>query len=145
MKPTILAMDLEGTLISNAVSQIPRPGLFAFLGYVHVEFSHLVIFTTVPEPLARQICSLLVAERAAPAWFAQLPYVKWTGTTKDLHFVAADPAQVLLLDDHGPYVHPGQEGHWVEVPLFGSPYADDDDGLEIAKLRIGERLSGLSR
>lgn len=27
MKPTILAMDLEGTLISNAVSQIPRPGL----------------------------------------------------------------------------------------------------------------------
>jgi hypothetical protein len=31
MKPTILALDLEGTLISNAISQIPRPGLHCFL------------------------------------------------------------------------------------------------------------------
>lgn len=34
MTPTILAMDLEGTLISNVVSQIPRPGLLDFLGCV---------------------------------------------------------------------------------------------------------------
>lgn len=31
MRPTVLALDLEGTLISNAMSQIPRPGLHAFL------------------------------------------------------------------------------------------------------------------
>ena len=30
MRPSILALDLEGTLISNAVSQIPRPGLYNF-------------------------------------------------------------------------------------------------------------------
>ena len=29
MRPTILALDLEGTLISNAVSLIPRPGVAA--------------------------------------------------------------------------------------------------------------------
>ncbi|WP_329752817.1 NIF family HAD-type phosphatase [Stenotrophomonas maltophilia] len=145
MKPTFLAMDLEGTLISNAVSQIARPGLLTFLEYVRLEFNHLVIFTTVPEPLARKICSLLVAEGVAPTWFAQLPYVNWHGSTKDLRFVTPDPTQALLLDDHGPYVHPGQQGSWIEVPLFVSPYADNDKGLELARLRIDERLAALSR
>jgi len=27
----VITLDLEGTLISNAMSQIPRPGLFEFL------------------------------------------------------------------------------------------------------------------
>jgi hypothetical protein len=31
MRISVLALDLEGTLISNAVSQFPRPGLLAFL------------------------------------------------------------------------------------------------------------------
>lgn len=141
MKPTILAVDLEGTLISNAVSQIPRPGLFPFLQYAHTRFSQLVIFTTVPEPLARRICGLLVSEEVAPEWFAHLPYIVWDGPTKDLRFVVPEVGQALLLDDHAPYVHPGQESFWVEIPLFGSPYADDDTGLELAKLRIEDRLS----
>jgi hypothetical protein len=59
MRPTILAMDLEGTLISNAVSQIPRPGLYQFLESAKCLFDELVIFTTVPEPKFRQIADLL--------------------------------------------------------------------------------------
>jgi len=141
MKPTILAMDLEGTLISNAVSQIPRPGLFSFLQYVHSRFSRLVIFTSVPEPLARRICNLLVSEKVAPVWFAHVPYVVWEGPTKDLRFVVPEVGQALLFDDHSPYVHPGQEKLWVEIPLFGTPYADGDTGFDLAKLRIDERLS----
>jgi hypothetical protein len=31
----VLALDLEGTLISNAMSQIPRPGLYDFLEKVN--------------------------------------------------------------------------------------------------------------
>lgn len=31
VRPTILALDLEGTLISTAYSQIPQPGLRHFL------------------------------------------------------------------------------------------------------------------
>ncbi|MHC1671701.1 NIF family HAD-type phosphatase [Stenotrophomonas maltophilia] len=143
MKPTILAMDLEGTLISNAVSQIPRPGLFSFLENVRVQFGQLVLFTSVPEPLAKKICKLLADEGAAPNWFAQLPYIEWDGPTKDLRFVAANVGQVLLLDDHAPYVHPGQEDYWVDVPLFASPYAADDTGLEVAMLRIEKALSTL--
>jgi len=144
MTPTILAMDLEGTLISNAVSQIPRPGLSPFLGYARARFQQLVIFTSVPKPLCRNICGLLVSEGVAPPWFEQLPYISWDGATKDLRFVAPDVDKVLLLDDHAPYVHPGQENHWVEVSLFGAPYPEDDTGLAEARLRIEQRLSSRS-
>lgn len=141
MRPTILALDLEGTLISNAISQIPRPGLFHFLETVRSQFEELVMFTTVPEPLARKIAGLLAREGSAPEWFTQLPYVQWSGKTKDLSYVCPRLGAALLLDDHGPYVHPGQEQFWVEIPLFGSPYADDDNGLTLAAEQLLERLS----
>jgi len=143
MRPTTLALDLEGTLISNAISQIPRPGLFQFLETVRSQFEQLVMFTTVPETLTRTIAGLLVREGSAPEWFTQLPYVQWSGKTKDLSYVCPRLGAALLLDDHGPYVHPGQEQFWVEIPLFGSPYSDDDKGLMFATEKLKERLSTL--
>nr|WP_313955409.1 NIF family HAD-type phosphatase [Stenotrophomonas rhizophila] len=59
MRPTVLALDLEGTLISNAISQIPRPGLRRFLEEVRSEFERLVLFTTVPKDRVRAIATLL--------------------------------------------------------------------------------------
>lgn len=140
MKPTILALDLEGTLISNAISQIPRPGLYQFLEEARSCFDQLVMFTTVPEERLRAIAALLVAEGSAPAWFTSLRYVEWSGKTKDLRFVSPDCGGALLLDDHGAYVHPGQEDMWVEIPLFGSPYPSNDDGLALALGRLRDRI-----
>src|SRR5690606_29950088 len=68
--PKVLALDLEGTLISNAVSQIPRPGLFDFLTRCRDSFSRIVMFTTVSEKRFRDIAGLLVKEGFAPTWFA---------------------------------------------------------------------------
>lgn len=143
MKPTILALDLEGTLISNAVSQIPRPGLYQFLEDVRSQFEELVLFTTVPETLARSIAGVLVREGSVPAWFSGLRYIHWSGQTKDLSYVSPRVGDALLLDDHGPYVHEGQKDLWVEIPLFGSPYQADDDGLQVAAERLTERLMEL--
>lgn len=143
MKPTILAMDLEGTLISNAISQIPRPGLLHFLEEARSSFDELVMFTTVPEDCFRSIASLLVAEVNVPAWFASLPCVQWSGGTKNLEFVSSELGKALLLDDYFLYVHPGQEHLWIEVPLFGSPYLAEDDGLTIASRRLRKRISDL--
>lgn len=42
-------------------------------------------------------------------WLAGLHYVQWTRKTKDLRLVAPCLGEALLLDDHGPHVHPGQE------------------------------------
>lgn len=143
MRPTILALDLEGTLISNAVSQIPRPGLYAFLEAVRGQFDELVMFTTVDERLVRRIAELLVSEGQAPAWFSALRYIVWTGPTKDLSYVSPIVGQALLLDDHGPYVHAGQEHLWVKIPLFGSPYPADDDALNEAIAQLGARICDL--
>lgn len=144
MKPTILALDLEGTLISNAISQIPRPGLHSFLIDVQSRFDQLMFFTTVPEDRVRGIAELLVREGSVPGWFAELPYVCWSGGIKDLAFVSPRIGEALLLDDHGPYVRPGQEHLWVEVSLFGSPYPPEDDGLRVAYQSLTERLAALA-
>lgn len=40
---TAIALDLEGTLISNAVSQFPRPGLFDFLTFCQGGCDRLLI------------------------------------------------------------------------------------------------------
>ncbi|PTA72731.1 NIF family HAD-type phosphatase [Stenotrophomonas sp. Nf4] len=141
MRPTILAMDLEGTLISNAVSQMPRPGLCEFLETVNELFEHLVIYTSVPEPAFRRIAALLVGEGCAPAWFAQMPYTSWSGATKDLQNVSPIPGAALLLDDYRAYIHPGQEGCWVEVSLFESPYEASDTGLDVALGKLRECLT----
>ncbi|HFJ9597670.1 TPA: NIF family HAD-type phosphatase [Stenotrophomonas maltophilia] len=145
MPPNILALDLEGTLISNAVSQIPRPGLRNFLDHAKATFGEIVLFTTVPRHSALRIALLLAEEGHAPRWFAEIRYVEWTGSTKDLRFVSRRLGETLLLDDHGPYIHPNQREFWVEAPLFASPYPDDDCGLQISQRRIEERVSMLSR
>ncbi|WP_434127434.1 NIF family HAD-type phosphatase, partial [Enterococcus faecium] len=89
--------------ISNAVSQIPRPGLYQFLEDVRSQFKELVLFTTVPENLTRQIADVLISEGSAPPWFASLRYIHWTGKTKDLSYVSDRLGEALLLDDYRPY------------------------------------------
>lgn len=144
MRPTILALDLEGTLISNAVSQIPRPGLNEFLSSVHDDFERLVLFTSVPEPKAKSIIELLAQEGQVPAWFARLDYTHWQGATKDLRFVCPELGAALLLDDHSAYVHPGQERWWIHVPLFASPYKTCDQGLVLVQRCLRRRLAELA-
>jgi hypothetical protein len=141
MRPTILALDLEGTLISNAVSQIPRPGLASFLEQVQSRFDSMVMFTTVDESSFRSISRLLVSEGHAPGWFSSLECISWSGPTKDLTIVAPDLGRALLLDDYKGYVHPGQERWWIEAPHFCRPYPETDQGLMTAAYRIEQRLT----
>lgn len=130
MNSYVLALDLEGTLISNAMSQIPRPGLAEFLKSCAELFPRIVMFTTVEEERFRKIARLLVEEGAAPAWFADMEYITWHGKTKDLRFVpGVPPHQVLLVDDFELYVHPGQEAQWLQIEHFDHPYNPSDIGL----------------
>jgi NLI interacting factor-like phosphatase len=66
-KNLTIALDLEGTLISNAVSQFPRPGLFTFLEYCHENFDRLVMFTAVNEVRFRSIARILFRAADIPA------------------------------------------------------------------------------
>lgn len=141
VKPVVLALDLEGTLISNAMSQIPRPGLYEFLQACLCLFPRIVIFTAVREEKFRQIANLLVADGVAPAWFAQIEYVNWQGRYKDLNFVNDTKLeQVLLIDDYEHYFHPEQTLSCLQIAEFCYPYPDNDNALYELQLQLRASL-----
>lgn len=126
----VLALDLEGTLISTAVSQFPRPHLKHFLERCHGLFERLVVFTTVSEQRFRAIATTLASEGTVPTWFQELEYVPWSGPTKDLAFIpACEAGEALLLDDLEAYVHPAQLDRWVRIKQFEPPYSEADAEL----------------
>lgn len=130
MKPTqTLALDLEGTLISNAMSQFPRQGLYDFLITCESLFGvgNIVMFTTVKEKLFREIAIRLYSEGIVPKWFTTIRYIDWTGEIKDLTFVDEDPSRVLLVDDYEGVIHPQQKDQWLKIKPFESPYDPDND------------------
>ena len=138
----VLALDLEGTLISNAMSQIARPGLCTFLDYCSTAFPRVVIYTFVAEQRFRQIARALVDEGSAPNWFASIEYVSWDREVKDLRFVPrAPPARTLLVDDYEPYVHRDQWRQWVPIRPF-DPEVDGDDELHRVQTVLDAMQSG---
>jgi hypothetical protein len=140
-KNVTIALDLEGTLISNAVSQFPRPRLLTFLEYCHQNFDRLVIFTAVNEVRFRSISRTLAEAGDVPAWFVDLEYINWHGTYKDLSFIPqAKIDRSILIDDRIEYIHPDQKDRWIEIPGYDYPYSDDDRELD----RIMEKLSQIN-
>lgn len=126
----VIALDLEGTLISNVVSQFPRAGLFEFLETCRELAPRVELYTTVPERVARPVLERLCDEGTAPAWFAGIPLVSWTGDVKDLRFViGVDASRVVLVDDMPIVVHPAQRGQYIEVAGFAPPFTQDDGEL----------------
>lgn len=135
---TLLCMDLEGTLISNAISQIPRPGLYAFLENV-AEVCDLMLYTSVSSARVNAIRNLLVNEGVAPAWFLDLSVCHPSATIKDK--ARCGRSNALLLDDQAAVIAPGEESWWVPVSEYQPPYSDDDRELVKALATIKSRLS----
>ncbi len=139
----VVALDLEGTLISNAMSQIPRPGLHSFLDECRALSPHVVLFTYVRPLRVREIIAGLVADSLAPEWFIAVECVEWDGATKDLRFIRdCHVESAVLVDDLAAYVHPGQELNWVPAPPFEAPYPEDDRGLEAVLRELRRRFDG---
>lgn len=122
-----LALDLEGTLISNAVSQFPRPELHEFLEFCHARFPRIVIFTTVDDQTFRRVAAQLTSEGLTPPWFMELPHVRHSADYKDLRQIAgATVENTLLIDDMPQVVHPDQRAQFVPIAGFdGRDTAND--------------------
>lgn len=133
----LLCLDLEGTLISNAVSQIPRPELYRFLERVSV-WCDLMIYTSVSQDRVTSIQKLMVAEGEAPPWFQFLPVICTSGTLKPKSACRREDA--YLLDDQSRVIVPGEEGWWISIPEYLPPYDDDDRALSQALDRIKARI-----
>ncbi len=133
-----LALDLEGVLITNAVSQFPRPGLGEFLEECEKLFGreHICIFTTVPEDLFRQIANTLVVEQLVPGWFNQIRYVDWVGEHKDLRFVDDDIEKVIIVDDYPPYIKQTQKHRLIVAQQYLEPYSHELPYLNDVELDV---------
>lgn len=146
MSNLILALDLEGVLITNAISQFPRPGLLPFLTQCDAMFGHenICIFTTVPEKRFRAIASTLVAENNAPRWFEDIRYIDWVGEHKDLRFVHDDIEKVIIVDDYPPYVKQTQKHRLIQIPQYMEPYTHAMPNITDKELEIlAEKLNDL--
>lgn len=119
----LLCLDLEGTLLSNAVSQIPA---------LAIALCDLMIYTSVSEQRVFAIRKLLVVENAAPIWFAALNVIRPAGTLKPKSACGRDDA--FLLDDQVSVIVPGEEDWWIQIPEFLPPYSDEDKVLSEALL-----------
>ncbi|VAW74800.1 hypothetical protein MNBD_GAMMA12-3277 [hydrothermal vent metagenome] len=140
----VIALDLEGTLISNAVSQIPRPGLYDFLEGCIFLTDRVVMYTTVKEDRFRNIANLLASDGLAPEWFTSIEYVNWEGKTKDLGYIPDSIVdECVLVDDFHIYVHPGQEKQWAEIKQFDHTYPDNDYELKEMLTILRERKSSV--
>lgn len=138
-----IALDLEGTLISNAMSQFPRPGLYEFLVRVEQLFARVVLFTAVSTPRARSILELLAAEGEVPGWVAGMKIIEWSGEKKDLRFVDPDePESCLLVDDIEAYVLEEQRVNWISVREFEPPYCPEDRELWRVLALLESRYGG---
>jgi hypothetical protein len=141
-----IALDLEETLISNAVSQFPRPGLFTYCRQNFVSVAsrfenRLVIFTAVNEVRFRSIARTLAEAGDVPAWFVDLEYINWHGLYKDLSFIPhATIDRTILIDDLIEYIHPDRKDRWLDIPGYDYPYPDDDRELD----RMLEKLSQIN-
>jgi hypothetical protein len=141
-RETVLAIDLEGTLISNAVSQFPRPGLYAFLEFFRARFERLYFYTAVRKSVGEAVIRALVAEKSAPEWLVDVPFIPWDGHFKDLSNIpAARPSECLLVDDNRDYVVESQLSQWIQIAKYEAPYPDTD--LELVRVQqvIAERFA----
>ena len=121
-KSLLVCLDLEGTLISNAVSQIPRPHLFEFLHELK-EFADVVLYTSVSEDRTKAIKALLANEKYVPEWFRELPSLHPIGTVKSRELVSNRHLYetILLVDDQAAVVKEGEADGFVHVKKFLTP------------------------
>ncbi|MFN8722219.1 MAG: hypothetical protein ACK5YI_15455 [Rhodospirillales bacterium] len=118
--PFTIAIDLEGVLISNAVSQFPRPGAGLFVSACRRAADRVVLYTSVPAERAADTVGRLVADgHLPPDPFDAIVHAQ--ASVKPLVGVAD-----VLFDDAAD-VAPGEEHRLVRVA--GYDPIDDSDTL----------------
>ncbi|MGL6075903.1 MAG: NIF family HAD-type phosphatase [Fimbriiglobus sp.] len=113
----VLALDLERTLLDDARSGQPRPGLRAFLNFCHEHFARVAIFTTVETTEAQAVLADLDDRGFLPKDLtAKLEFIEWCGEYKDLAFVPdAKPDDIRLVDDDSGWIRPDQRDQWIPI------------------------------
>jgi hypothetical protein len=129
-----ISLDLEGTIISTAVSQIPRPHLAEF-GSFCMDFADGVeIRTGVNQEVAEEIMRLLVSEGSLPPRF-RYEIVDWDRRTdrKDLTNTGMPLERIVHIDDVPAFALPSQKHRWIIVPEFTGIEDYDRELVEVVE------------
>lgn len=142
---TVIALDLEGTLISNAISQFARPGLAEFLEFCRQRFQRIYVYTAVNDGRCHEVIYNLVIRDLAPPWLGDVQFIDWDRNLKDLNNIPdASPNECLIVDDNPDYILETQRAQWIAIDQFESPYLDTDRELYRVQQVIERRLCGES-
>ncbi len=133
----VLALDLERTLISDAMNREPRPGLYDFLRFCTQRFERVVLFTSVNRAQAFAALNELREQGHVPAEFIdKVEYIVWDSKYKDLRNIAgASVEEVLFVDDDAGWVLPGQEAQYIPIAEY-DPYLVRGTDEELKRLRL---------
>jgi hypothetical protein len=144
MKPKVIALDLEKTLISDARTCKPRPGLYEFLEFCCDNFERVVMFTAVYKKLFDTVIVNLVRQGHIPQVFLdRLEYVDWDGRYKDLEFIPnAMPAEIIFVDDDEGFINPAQKSHWIWIDRYNVSSGEDDRELLRVRCLLEQKLEG---
>ncbi len=147
MSIRVLALDLEGTLLTVTYNPVPRPGLREFLTYCCANFPRVALFTAADRVSAMEALQECLRCGAVPlAFMEKVEFVEWEGEYKDLRLVSdCQPSEVLLVDDNASWIHPEQRDLWVPIAEFSSRNADGAD-CELERVQsVLEARRGIDR
>ena len=139
-KLKILALDLEGTLVTDRLTKVPRPGLYDFLEYCNSKFERIVMMTSVPEEYFLQTIDHLLEIEAVPKWFNNVPYINYPdceesefGEFKDLRCIPNSKVdEIVIIDDMEWFIRNEQKQQWISIiPFKGNQ--DDNELIKIMK------------
>lgn len=132
----VLALDLERTLISDAMNREPRPGLCKFLHFCVGHFERVVLFTSVNRKQAFDALNELREQGHVPAELMdKVEYIVWESKYKDLRNIpGASVEEVLFVDDDAGWVLPGQEAQYIAIAEY-DPYLVRGTDEELQRLR----------
>lgn len=116
----ILALDIEGTLVTNRGKWYPRPHLHEFLEFCFHRVERVCFFTLLSKASAKNVIEWLVEAGHAPkVALERFEYVECKRNYKDLECLNhSDLNEVMLIDDNAPNVKPGQEERCILVPGY---------------------------
>jgi hypothetical protein len=137
-----LVLDIEGTLVSNAVSIFPRHELYKFLEFVKTKFDRIVVMTCLEERKFREVAHVLCVEGSAPKWFENLEWINWSKfyfvdqpqLYKNLKFINEDISDIYIIDDMERYIDPDQKSQWIPIESFSRPYRRDKEFKRLMKV-----------
>lgn len=126
-----LALDLEGTLISNALPMdcTPRPGLWPFLSWARRHF-RVVLYTNVFQRRARASLRRIVRGGFAPTWLTRVEIfnpdlLDGEPMAKDLRHVG-ELGSALIVDDSPGSIREDQRCYWLQIKSFWGEGEDKD-------------------